>query len=99
MANYQILYWYDIPIQVRATDDNGRVGLPLPDRFQTAIDRAAMEVGLTGSDAYTDLFHWSKSQERPGTAQSVAEAIVSELREKYQIIDPHKTASSIKNDR
>lgn len=98
MTTYQILYWHDIPIQVRAMDANSRVGLPLPDRFQRAIDLAAMEVGLVESDAYTDLFHWSEPIERYGSAQSVAESVVIELIDQYPDIDPHSTASSLQND-
>jgi len=33
MAKYKILYWHDIPSQVRATDENGRVGAQLSQRF------------------------------------------------------------------
>lgn len=51
MVKYQILYWYDIPVQVRVRDESGRVSKPLPQRFQTAVDNAAMQAGITGEDA------------------------------------------------
>ncbi len=60
MASVQILYWKDIPVQVRARDEKGRASLPMPDRFQVAVDQAAMLAGLTGSDAYTELYEWQK---------------------------------------
>lgn len=99
MATYQIMYWYDIPIQVRARDDEGRASAPLPDRFQVAIDNAAMAAGLTGSDAYMAQFCWSDKHEKEGTAQEVAEAVVAELDEKYPTLDWPKTAEALKGER
>ena len=90
MAKYQILNWHDIPVQVRVRDRNGRVSKPLPNRFQVAIDRAAMRAGLIGQDAYTDGFHWSRAQERDGSAQEVSEAITAELDALYPKIDWRK---------
>jgi len=84
MAKYKILYWHGIPSQVRATDDNGRVNKPLPQRFQEAIDEAAMFLGKIGSDSYTEGFQWSEESERSGTAQETAEAIAIEMAQKYR---------------
>ena len=67
MATYQILYWHDIPVQVRAKDAGGRAGAELPARFQEAIDQAAMAAGLIGSDDYTEAFRWGEQQERAQT--------------------------------
>jgi len=97
MAKYQILYWHDIPTQVRATDENGRVGKQLPERFQLAIDEAAMSAGLVGDDGYTAGFNWGEEEERDGTAEEVAEAIVAELDEKTPEIDWQATAAKLKN--
>ena len=95
MSKYQVLYWYDIPVQVRARDHGGRASAPLPQRFQVAIDKAAMEAGLVGDDEYTNTFHWSEPQEREGTAQEVAEAVATELDSQYPQIDWHKTANDL----
>jgi hypothetical protein len=84
MSKYKILYWKGIPSQVRATDDNGRVNKPLPQRFQEAIDEAAMSLGKIGSDAYTDGFEWGEEIDHPGTAQETVEAIAVELAQKYR---------------
>lgn len=99
MATYQIMYWYDIPIQVRAQDDEGRASVPLPDRFQEAIDNAAMAAGLTGSDAYMEQFCWSEKYKREGSAQEVAEAIVADLNSKYPTVDWPKTVEALKGER
>lgn len=87
MAKYKILYWHEIPSQVRAKDENGRVGKPLPERFQLAIDNAAMRAKLIGSDDYSAGFQWSEEQERFGTAEEVATMVASELDAKYPEID------------
>jgi len=79
MAQYQILYWRYIPLGVKATDLNGTVRENLPPRFQEAIDRLAMKDGETSTSAYTSMFRWSAPQERDGSAEEVAKAIVTEL--------------------
>ena len=44
---YQIVYWRDIPAQIKIKDGRQRKGRPLSDRFGQAIDQAAMLTGLT----------------------------------------------------
>jgi len=97
MASYKILYWHDIPTQVRAEDPNGRVGKQLPERFQLAIDDAAMAAKLIDSDGYSDGFRWGKQQQLPGSAEEVAEQVVQELSKQHPDIDWKATAEKIKN--
>ena len=97
MATYQILHWHDIPVQIRALDASGRVNLPLPPRFQAAIDQAAMEAGLSSDEAYTALFHWGTASERPGSAREVAEEVAAEIIAQYSVIDWHATVAQLKN--
>jgi Virulence factor len=98
MASVQILYWKDIPVQVRARDEKGRASLPMPDRFQVAVDQAAMLAGLTGSDAYTELYEWQNAGERPGSAQEAAATVVAELDARFDSIDWRKTAAAVKHE-
>lgn len=79
MAKYQILYWKDIPAQVKAFDGAKAVSRPLPSRYQLEIDRVAMEEGLADSDAYLNQWHWTAKLERPGTVQEVLESVIQEL--------------------
>ena len=79
MARYRVLRWRDIPAQVRAQDERGRVTRPLPDRFQQEIDRVAMRDGLAGTDDYLAGWEWSRDVERAGSAEEVATAVVDEL--------------------
>jgi hypothetical protein len=96
MATYQILYWHDIPVQVRAKDAGGRAGAELPPRFQEAIDQAAMAAGMIGSDDYTEAFRWGEQQERPGSAREVADALVAELDAQHSVIDWRATVARLK---
>ena len=79
MATYRILYWQDVPSQIRAEDDSGDVSLPLPPKFMVRIDALAAERGLEGSDDYLAQWRWSEEEQREGSAQDVAEAICREL--------------------
>ena len=52
MAEYEILYWKDIPEQIKAFDGTRAVSRQLPERYQLEIDRRAMELGLAEGDEY-----------------------------------------------
>lgn len=97
MTQYQILYWHDIPLQVRSRAGRERVNVSLPHRFQEAVDAAAMLAGLTGDDAYTDGLRWSDPQERDGTPDEVAAAVAGEIDQHYLAIDWRKTAAALKS--
>ena len=79
MASYQILYWQDLPSQVKAWDDFDEVKVELPARFAARIDQAAQAQGLTSTDDYLAQWRWSDEAERPGTAAEVADAVRREL--------------------
>src|SRR5262245_27715844 len=96
LATYQIMYWHDIPIQVRARGEGGRASAALPDRFQEAIDQAAMAAGLIGSDDYSAALRWGEQQERHGTAREVADAIAAELSAQHPTIDWRATVAQIR---
>jgi len=79
MAKFKILYWQEVPSQVKAEDDLDELSLPLAQRFMERIDRLAGERGLQGSDDYLAHWRWSDEEEREGSAQEVAEAVKAEL--------------------
>lgn len=99
MAEYQILYWYDIPLQVRAGSRRNRVSQELPSRFQVAIDKAAMGADLAGTDQYLSEFHWSERLEREGSPAEVVAAVVAELDAKHANLNWQETANKILNER
>lgn len=45
MPDVTIVYWRDIPAQVIVGKGRRAAKVPLPERFEQAIDRAAMKVG------------------------------------------------------
>jgi hypothetical protein len=96
MANYKILYWHDIPSQIRVEDENGRVTKQLPDRFQEAIDSAAMKAKSIDEDSYMDGFRWSEEKERVGTAEVVAAQLLEEFDYNFPEIDWEATAERVK---
>jgi len=83
MATYSILFWQDIPSQVKAWDDFDEIKLDLGPRFVARIDQAAQTQGLTGTDDYLGEWKWSEEQERNGSAEQVAEIVKRELEAKF----------------
>ena len=84
MAKYQITYWRNIPSMVTAQEGRrDRARVELSQRFQIAIDDAAMRAGLAGTDAYLSEWRKSEWQEREGTPQDVADAVAAELESEY----------------
>jgi len=81
MAYYQILYWQDIPSQIKAWDDFDEIKVQLAPRFMEQIDQVAQKKGLTDTDDYLDQWNWSEKQERHGDPDEVAETIKKELEE------------------
>ena len=79
MATYKILYWQEIPSQIKAEDHLDDITLPLDSRFMERIDQLAAQRGLQSTDDYLAQFRWSDEQERDGTAEDVARAIKLEL--------------------
>jgi hypothetical protein len=61
-ATLTVISWRDIPAQVTAKRDRQSAKAELSQRFQVAIDRAAMYAGLFGTDEY--LNEWRR-ESRP----------------------------------
>jgi hypothetical protein len=95
MTTYQIMYWHDIPVQVRAGGRRDRASMELPSRFQAAVDNAAMAAGLTGTDAYLAGFEWGEAMEREGSPAEVAAAVAADLESQFPSIDWRRTAASL----
>ena len=58
MPDITIVYWRDIPAQVIVGKGRRAAKIQLPERFEQAIDRAAMKGGEIDADAY--LAEWRK---------------------------------------
>jgi hypothetical protein len=79
MPEVTIVYWRDIPAQVIVGTGRRAAKRQLPERFEQAIDRAAMAAGLRDSDSY--LSEWRKAAPYPveGEPADVAESEASRL--------------------
>jgi hypothetical protein len=59
MASLTIVYWRDIPAQVIVKKGRETAKVQLTERFEKAIDRAAMRAKLRDSDSY--LAEWRRA--------------------------------------
>ena len=83
MPDVTVVYWRDIPAQVIV--GKGRKGSKrqLEERFEQAIDRAAMKVNAKDADAY--LAEWRKADPYPleGDPAEIVEAEALRLEAEY----------------
>ncbi|MGB6727360.1 MAG: virulence factor [Terracidiphilus sp.] len=79
MAKYKVLYWQEIPTQIKVEDDEDDLSVMLDDRFMKLIDILAAKRGLQDADDYLAQWKWSEEEEREGSVQEVAEAVKTEL--------------------
>lgn len=77
MEELTVVYWRDIPAQV--TQGKGRAArrAVLPERFEQAIDRAAMRAGLAGTDDY--LAQWRRAPMEGTDPEALAVALDAEF--------------------
>ena len=94
MAQGTVLCWQEIPSMVEARNGRDRHKIQLSERFQELIDMAAMRRGLAGTDAYLTEWHKMPPEEREGSARDVAEAMASEIEERYETIKSEALAAT-----
>lgn len=82
MPELTVISWRDIPAQVTAGKGRHAARTQLSERFQEAIDAAAMRAGLIGTDTY--LEEWRRDA-RPCGEDLEAEvaAVVWQLEQEY----------------
>lgn len=83
LAQVTIVYWRDIPAQVIVGKGRKGVKRQLPERFEQAIDRAAMKVGAKGDDDYLAEWRRAAPYELEGPDETVAEAEAARLDAEY----------------
>jgi hypothetical protein len=83
MPDVTIVYWRDIPAQVIVGKGRRGAKKPLAERFEQAIDRAAMKVGASDTDAY--LAEWRKGKPYPveGEPAAIVEQEVARLEAEF----------------
>ncbi|MBP0482873.1 virulence factor [Sagittula salina] len=90
-----IVYWRDIPAQVIVGKGRRGAKVQLPERFEQAIDRAAMKTGAAETDAY--LAEWRKAVEGKvdGDPMQAAQAEAARIEADY---DTDRIKALIAND-
>ena len=85
MASLIVISWRDIPAQVIVKRGREAAKVQLSQRFQEAVDRAAMRAGKGSSDAY--LADWERSAPRPCGEDLQAEAAAEAARLEAKFTD------------
>jgi Virulence factor len=87
VASLIVISWRDIPAQVIVKRGRETSKVPLSQRFQEAVDRAAMRAGKGSSDAY--LADWKRSEPRAvgDDLKAEAEAEAARLEARYSDAD------------
>ncbi|MGR3545638.1 MAG: virulence factor [Roseovarius sp.] len=95
MVDVTIVYWRDIPAQVIVGKGRRGSKVQLPERFEQAIDRAAMKCGAAGTDAY--LAEWRKADPYSieGEPDAVAQSEAARIDADY---DQERIKALIAND-
>jgi hypothetical protein len=83
MGKLIVVYWRDIPAQVIAKRGRTSAKVQLSQRFQEAIDRAAMRAGKGSSDAYLSDWRRSPPQSCGGDLEGAARAEAARLEGAY----------------
>jgi hypothetical protein len=82
VTTYKILYWQEIPTQIKAEDEAEDVSVMLDEKFMKQVDILAAKRGLQAADDYLAQWKWTEEAEREGSAREVAEALKAELEAK-----------------
>lgn len=83
MPGLTIVYWRDIPAQVIVGRGRTAAKRPLPERFEQAIDRAAMKAGLSGTDDYLAQWRREGPVETAGEPAAIAAAEAARIDAEY----------------
>ena len=82
-GKYQIIYWRDIPSQIKGKVGRQRVGRPLSDRFMQSIDAAAMKSGETDTEDYLAQWKPSEWQDIEGDTDEFLDALAAKIESEY----------------
>lgn len=92
MAQLTIIWWRDIPAQVTARAGRITAKRELPQRFQEAIDRAAMRGNARDTDTY--LAQWRRSEPSP-CGDDLEAAVVAEMERLERDYDDARLAALV----
>jgi hypothetical protein len=79
VATYKILYWQEVPTQIKVEDEIEDITVMLDGKFMLQVDILAAKRGLQSADDYLAQWNWSEEAERAGSAREVADALKAEI--------------------
>jgi len=95
MVDVTIVDWRDIPAQIIVGKGRRGSKVQLPERFEQAIDRAAMKTGAAGTDAY--LAEWRKAD--PYSVEGEPDAVAQSEATRIDVVyDQERIKALIAND-
>jgi len=84
MALVTVVYWRDMPAQVIVKAGRKNAKRQLSERFEQAIDRAAMKSGAASSDAYLEDWRRADPFEVAGSdLEAIAETEAAKLEQTF----------------
>ncbi|HVM84098.1 MAG TPA: virulence factor [Candidatus Binatia bacterium] len=83
MAQLIVVYWRDIPAQVIVKKGRDAAKVQLDERFEKAIDRAAMRANLRDTDSYLAEWRRAAPVEVGDDLQAIADAKAKELETEF----------------
>lgn len=83
MAQLIVVYWRDIPAQVIVKQRRETAKRQLAERFETAIDRAAMHAKLAGTDDYLNEWRRADPVEVSDNLEAEAEKAAAAIEADY----------------
>jgi hypothetical protein len=95
MPDVTIVYWRDMPAQVIVGKGRRGAKAALPERFEQAIDRAAMKTGAAGTDDYLEGFRKAAPYTVEGDQDEIAKAEAARIDAEY---DTERLKTLIAND-
>lgn len=95
MPDVTIVYWRDMPAQVIVGKGRRGAKAALPERFEQAIDRAAMKSGAAETDAYLDGFRKADPYAVEGEQNAVAASEAARIDAEF---DTERLKALIAND-
>lgn len=83
MAQIVVLYWRDIPAQIIVKKGRESAKRHLGERFEQAIDRAAMRANMRDTDAYLEQWRRSAPLECSDDLEAEATSLSEKLNAEY----------------
>jgi hypothetical protein len=98
MAQATIVYWRDIPAQVIVKAGRKNAKRVLPERFEKAIDRAAMHAKLRDTDSYLEQWRRGDPAECGDDLEAEADRLAGEIDTDYSedILSAYVKAGGLK---